>query len=252
MTENKTHKAVTGRGSALGKYQDVMVGSRSLPFLLYFELCSWLGVVPGAVGMLLRRIFWPRLFGSCGRKVAFGRGIVVRHPKRIHLGDAVVISEGCILDARNPDTDRAVTLGNRVILSTNVMLSCKNGSITIGDSTGINAGTIIQSTSGCPVVIGEDGIIGQMCFVVGGGNYNFDRTDLPIRMQGIRDDGGVKIGDNVWLGGKVTVLGGSSIGTGSVVAAAAVVTGSLPPDSMARGIPARVTGSRREGSKECA
>lgn len=169
MVQEKTHKAVTGKGSALGKYQDVIVGNRSLLFLLYYEWCVWLGVVPGALGMLLRQIFWPKLFGSCGRKAAFAKGIVLRHPKRIHLGDSVVIGEGCILDARNQETDRTIVLGNGVILSNNVVLSCKKGCISIGDDTGINTGTIIQSTNNCPVSIGADGIIGQMSFVIGGG-----------------------------------------------------------------------------------
>lgn len=247
MAPKKTHKAITGKGSALTKYQDVIVGNRSFLFLLYFELCAWFGVVPGALGMLLRQIFWPRLFASCGRKVAFASGIVVRHPKRIHLGDSVVISEGCILDARNQDTNQAIVLGNDVILSTNVMFSCKNGTISIGDSTGINAGTIIQSTNNCPVSIGADTIIGQMSFVVGGGSYNIDRLDIPIRMQGIKNDGGVTIEENVWLGGQVTVLGGVEIGAGSVVAASAVLTKSIPPYSIAKGIPAVVTGTRTEG-----
>ena len=252
MTKKKTHKAITGKGSALGKYQDVIVGNRSFLFLLYFELCGWLGVVPGALGMLLRQLFWPRLFGSCGKKVAFGRGIVLRHPRRIHLGDSVVISEGCILDGRNPETNRAIVLDRDVILSNSVVLSCKNGSIAIGQATGINTGTIIQSTNNCPVTIGADGIIGQMCFVVAGGSYNIDRLDVPIRMQGIKEDGGVEIEQDVWLGGRVTVLGGATVGTGSVVAAAAVVTRSIAPYSIAKGVPARVTGSRTEGKKECA
>ncbi len=252
MVAKKTLKAITGKGSILTKYQDVIVGNRSFLFLLYFELCGWLGVVPGALGMLLRQVFWPRLFGSCGRKVAFGRGIVLRHPRRIHLGDSVVISEGCILDGRNPETNRAIVLGRNVILSNNVVLSCKNGSISIGEATGVNTGTILQSTNNCPVTIGADGIIGQMCFVIAGGNYHIGNLDIPTRMQGIKKDGGVEIENNVWLGGKVTVLGGATIGTGSVVAAAAVVTKSIPSYSIAKGIPARVTSSRAEGKEECA
>jgi galactoside O-acetyltransferase len=244
----KTHEAITGKGSALNKYQDVIVGSRSLFSLLYFEWCAWLGSVPGALGMVLRKVFWPGLFGSCGRKVAFAKGVVIRHPKRIHLGNSVVISEGCVLDGRNQETDKAIVLGNDVILANNVVLSCKNGSITIGDATGLNTGTIIQSTNQCPVSIGADNIIGQMSFVVGGGNYNIDRLDIPIRQQGIKDDGGVTLGDNVWLGAHVTVLGGVQVGAGSVVAAAAVLTRSIPPDSIAKGIPAKVTGSRKEGA----
>ncbi|MDD3813788.1 MAG: acyltransferase [Desulfocapsaceae bacterium] len=254
MTDDlkKTHKAITGKGSALTKYQDVIIGNRSLLFLFYFELCAWIGVIPGALGMLLRQIFWPRLFGSCGKKTAFAKGVVLRHPKRIHLGDSVVISEGCILDGRNDETDKAIVLGNDVILSNNVMLSCKNGSIAIGDSTGINAGTIIQSTNHCPVCIGADVIIGQMSFVIGGGNYNIDRLDIPIRLQGIKNDGGVKIDNNVWLGAHVTVLGGVQVGTGSIMAASAVLTRSIPPNSIAKGIPAVVTDTRGEGAEQCA
>lgn len=246
MSENKTHKAITGKGSALTKYQDLIVGNRSLLSLFYFEFCCWLGVVPGAAGMLLRQIFWPRLFGSCGKKQAFAQGIVLRHPGKIHLGDSVIISENCILDARNTDSEKVIVLEDDVILSNNVVLSCKNGTIHIGKATGINSSAIIQSTNNCPVIIAADGIIGQMSFVVGGGSYNLDRFDIPIREQGIKDDGGVHIRENVWLGGNVTVLGGVTIDEGSVVAAGAVVTKSLPPRSIAKGVPARVSGTRKE------
>lgn len=247
--EKKTHRAVTGKGSPLKKYQDVIVGNRSFLFLLYYEWCAWLSIVPGALGILLRQIFWPRIFASCGKKTAFAKGVVLRHPKRIHLGDSVVISEGCILDGRNLDSNRAVVLGNDVILSNNVVLSCKNGVILIGNHTGINSGAIIQSTNNCPVTIGDDVIIGQMSCVIGGGNYNTDRLDIPIRLQGIKNDGGVVIGNNVWLGAHVMILGGVQVGIGSVIAASAVLTRSIPPYSIAKGIPAVVTGSRKEGAK---
>lgn len=243
---DKTHAAVTGKGSALGRYREVVVGSSSLLTFLYYEWCMLLAPVPGALGIALRKIFWPGLFGSCGKGALFGVNIVLRHPGRIHLGTSVVLSEGCILDARNPGTDRAIVLEDDVILSSNVMLSCKNGSIRIGSNAGINAQAIIQSTNGCPVTIGRDVIIGQRCFVVGGGNYNIDRFDVPIRSQGIRDDGGVTVADDVWLGGNVTVLGGVMLEKGVVVGAGAVVTRSMPAYSICRGIPAKVTGTREK------
>jgi acetyltransferase-like isoleucine patch superfamily enzyme len=196
--------------------------------------------------MLLRQIFWPKLFGSCGRKPAFARGIVLRHPGKMHLGDSVIISENCILDARNEQSDRVIVLEDDVILSNNVVLSCKNGTIFLGKGTGINSSAIIQSTNACPVTIAVDGIIGQMSFVVGGGSYNTDRFDIPIREQGIRDDGGVTIRENVWLGANVTVLGGVTIDEGAVVAAGAVVSKSLPSCSIAKGVPAKVCANRKE------
>lgn len=242
----KTHAAVTGKGSSLTKYQDVVVGSRLLLDLFYYELCMFLAPVPGALGMMLRKIFWPRLFKSCGEGCMFGSGIIVRHPGRIRLGNSVIISEGCILDARHESMDTAIDLKDNVILSNSVMLSCKNGSIKISSNVGINAQTIIQSTNNCPVAIGKDCVIGQRCFIIGGGNYHIDRTDIPIRQQGIKNDGGVCLENDVWLGGNVTVLGGVTMSKGSVAAAGAVLTKSIPEKALCAGIPAQIYKIRGE------
>ena len=235
---------MTRKGSALTKYQDVIVGKRSILLLLYFEWCMFLGILPGALGLLLRKVFWPRLFGSCGRGVQFAQHVVVRHPGRIHLGNNVVISEFCILDARTESEDRVLVLGDDVILSNNVMISCKDGAVSIGDRTGVGAQTIIQSTNQCPVSIGDDVMIGPGCYLVGGGNYNVDRLDVPMREQGIKRDSGIQIAADVWLGAKAIVLGGTKIGSGSIIGASSLVTKSVPIRSIAIGSPARVTKSR--------
>ena len=176
----------------------------------------------------------------------FGTGVILRHPGRIHLGSGVVISDGCILDGRNANRQDAIVLGENVMLSNNVMLSCKSGHIHIGDHTGINAQTSIQSTNDCPVSLGRDCIVGQSCLLIGGGSYDISDPELLIREQSIRPDGGVTLEENVWLGGKVTVLGGVTIGTGSVLAAGAVATKSLLPYSISMGTPATVVRSRKE------
>jgi acetyltransferase-like isoleucine patch superfamily enzyme len=195
--------------------------------------------------MVLRAIFWPRLFGACGKGCMFAPGIVLRQPARIRLGRSVVISEGCVLDGRHAAADTSITLGDSVILSNNVMLSCKNGTIEIGDRVGLNAQAIVQSTNACPVSVGADSVIGQRCLIIGGGSYNLDRLDVPIREQGIRDDGGVSIGEDVWLGGNVTVLGGVTMGRGSVAAAGAVLTRSVDDYTVSMGVPARVVRTRQ-------
>lgn len=244
----KTHAAVVDdEGSPLAKYLDVVVGSSSWRDFLYYEFCLALGPLPGAVGMVLRKTFWPRMFGSCGQGTLFGAGIVVRHPGRIRLGRSVIISEGCILDARHCGSEQVIALGDNVMLSNNVMISCKNGSVAIGNDVGINAQTIIQSTNNCPVSIGDDCVVGQRCFIIGGGNYQLDRLDIPVRKQSIKADGGVRLERDVWLGGNVSVLGGVTMGESSVAAAGSVVTRSVPKQTICMGIPAREVKKRRKG-----
>jgi len=241
---NKTHKTITGEGSALAKYQHVIVGDTSISYLLYFELCAWTGSLPGAAGILMRKVFWPRLFGACGKGVTFADNIVLRHPRRIHLGERVILSEGVVLDARHDEQDKVIVLGDDVMLSVNVMISCKNGCVTVGDNTGLSAHTIIHATNDCPVSIGRDGIIGPQCYLAGGGNYHSDRTDVPIREQGIQNDGGVTLADDVWLGARTTVLGGVTMHRGSIAGAGAVVSRDVPQYAICAGVPARVIRQR--------
>ena len=74
-------------------------------------------------------------------------------------------------------------------------------------------------------------------------DHRFADIRLSIRAQGIHKTP-VRIGDNVWIGTKVSVLRGSTIGAGSVIGAHSVVRGNIPPMSVAVGIPAKVIKSR--------
>ncbi len=246
-TAKKTHAEITKQGSALRRYQDVVVGRRSLRATLYYEWCLWLAGIPGALGLMLRGRFWPRLFGACGRGVVFGAGVILRHPHRIHIGDRVVVSDGCILDARNEETDQAVVLGDDIILSNGAIIQCKAGTVRIGARAGIGLHSIIQSTNGCPVSIGDDVVIAPHCYVVGGSNYRLDRLDIPIWRQGIVQDAGVVLDDNTWLGAHVTVLSGATLRRGAVAAAGAVVGGEIPENAICGGVPAKVIKRRSEG-----
>jgi galactoside O-acetyltransferase len=235
----KTHDSVTGGGSLVGKYQDAIIGRRSLSALLYFECCMWLAPVPGALGLLLRRIFWPKMFGACGKGCAFAGNITIRHPGRIRLGARVVISENCLLDGRG-ESDCTISIGDDVMLSNNVSISAKNGEIVIGNDVGINTDCIIQSIAANPVFIGDDCILGQRCLLIGGGSYNTDDLNTPIRTQGNKTDGGVKLENNVWLGAGVLVLGGVTMAKGSIAGAGAVVTKDIDENAVCLGVPAKI------------
>lgn len=105
--------------------------------------------------------------------------------------------------------------------------------------------------------------IGKYCSIaadvkiIAGGEHRLDWittfpfTKFPKEWEGAigieghpATKGDVIIGNDVWIGNGVTILSGVEIGDGAVIAAASVVTGTIPPYSIAGGIPAKVIRSR--------
>jgi acetyltransferase-like isoleucine patch superfamily enzyme len=68
-------------------------------------------------------------------------------------------------------------------------------------------------------------------------------VDRPIKDQGIVKSP-VRIGADVWVGAKASVLRGAQVGAGSVLAAHTVVRGQIPPGSVVAGVPGRVVRNR--------
>ncbi|MGP1459322.1 MAG: sugar O-acetyltransferase [Treponema sp.] len=96
-----------------------------------------------------------------------------------------------------------------------------------------------------PVTVGNNVFVGPNCSLVTPVHPLLSRE----RNGRTRSDGSVfvpeyakpiVIGDDCWLASNVTVCGGALIGRGSVIAAGSVVTGEIPPNSFAGGVPCRV------------
>jgi acetyltransferase-like isoleucine patch superfamily enzyme len=236
------------RRSAFAKYQDLVLGSRSFLRLLAYELVvlftSW---IPGALGLVLRRLAYPWILGSCGRNVTFGQGVVLRHPAKIRLGDDVVVDDLVMLDAKGTN-NRGIVVGNGVFLGRGTILSCKDGDIVLGDH--VNIGFHSEIFSGSSVTVGSHGLFAAYTYLVGGG-HEFERVDVPVIEQERRSQG-IALGENVWLGTGVKVLDGVRIGRDVVVGANGVVTEDLPDGVVAVGIPARVVRRRDDGGSQSA
>jgi acetyltransferase-like isoleucine patch superfamily enzyme len=228
------------RTPALRKYQDLVVGSRSLARLLVYELVmltsSW---VPGALGLLLRKALYPLVLGSVGRGVVFGQGVVLRHPAKIRIGDGVTVDDLVVLDAKG-GTNRGIDIGDGVFLGRGTILSCKDGDIRLGDHT--NLGFHCEVFSGSTVTVGRHGLFAAQAYLVGGG-HEFEAAEAAVIDQP-RTSQGIVLGDNVWLGTGAKVLDGVRIGSGAVVGANAVVNADLPEGAIAAGVPARVLRQR--------
>jgi acetyltransferase-like isoleucine patch superfamily enzyme len=228
------------RTSALAKYQDLVVGSRSLLRLVLYEcvvlFTSW---VPGALGLVLRKVAYPWLLGACGRHVTFGQGVVLRHPHKIRLGDDVTVDDLVLLDAKGTAND-GIRVGDGGFLGRGTILSCKEGDIVLGRQ--VNIGFNCEIFSGSRVEVGDHGLFAAYSYLVGGG-HAFEGLDRPVIEQE-RVSTGITLGRNVWLGTGAKVLDGVTIGSDVVVGANAVVTADLPDGAVAVGVPARVVRQR--------
>lgn len=101
--------------------------------------------------------------------------------------------------------------------------------IILGDHVKISAFSTIMAGYRSKVVIGDNTIIGPSVLIASF-NHGFSRSDIPIRYQTWDEspEKSIKIGDDVWIGGNVTILPGTIIETGSIIAAGSIVKGFVP------------------------
>lgn len=231
-------KLVDPRTSPLQKYLRFAAGPVGIARFAYYEVCmllmSWM---PGAPGYSLRKLFYPAMFAACGKGVTFGRNITIRHASKITLGNHVVIDDNCMLDAKGDDNHMRV--GNSCVISRNNILSCKGGSIEVGDGTNIAQNSLVHAEQDSDVRLGANVIVGAYTYFVGGGNHRYERRDVPMMQQINRSLGGIVVEDDVWFGARVTILDGVTIEKGAILAAGAVVRRNVPSYEIHAGVPAR-------------
>lgn len=227
----------TANASLLQRYQNKALGDSSLLTLVHYEFANLLfGNLPGGLGYLLRKQVYRGLFKRVGGGLILGQGIVLRHPRRIALGDQVAIDDYTLLDASGAG-EAGMSFGNNVIISRNCVIQAKTGPLTLGSRVDIGCNTILSSSNG--IFIGDSVLVAGNCYI-GGGRYLSDRLDIPMVDQGVYSKGPVVIGEDVWLGAGAIVLDGVEIGKGCIVGAGAVVTKDLPAYAIATGVPAKV------------
>ncbi len=107
--------------------------------------------------------------------------------------------------------------------------------ICVGRDTFINSRARFAARHPATITIGERVLIGPDCMFETVNHHLHTDGESPRPAQ----PASILIEDDVWLGARVTVLPGVTIGRGSVIAAGAVVTGDVPPNTLVGGVPAR-------------
>lgn len=157
------------------------------------------------IGNWLRRKYWQKLYPAMGPNFKIERGAVVGQKELVEIGNHFILGE--------------------------------YASITAGDSLGVYIGNHVG--------------IARYSYLRTA-NHRFDSLDTPIMFQEhdyktVRfnnKDYSIVIEDDVWLGSNVTVVSGTHIGKGSVIAAGSVISGVVPPYSVVVGNPGRRVKSR--------
>ncbi|MDX6306599.1 MAG: hypothetical protein QOG23_2057 [Blastocatellia bacterium] len=112
-----------------------------------------------------------------------------------------------------------------------VEISCaRNARLSLGKNVFMNQGVRIACSR--EISIGDNALIGDETVILDNDFHGAGNSPAKIAP--------VRIESDVWLGTRVIVLRGVTIGRGSIVGAGAVVTRSIPPYSFAAGVPAQV------------
>lgn len=122
--------------------------------------------------------------------------------------------------------------------------TCDYGcNVKVGNNTVINHSGVFLDTN--EINIGKHALIGPKSGLYGA----IHPFDVEARNEGIEKAKTINIGDGAWLGGKVTVVPGVSIGKHSVIGAGSVVTKDIPDDVVAVGNPCRIIRKITEDDK---
>lgn len=188
------------------------------------------------------------LFSGCWKlrrigKYSIGFSTVIKSPYKIQTSGGIIIDKKCHIDALSSEGiqfGRNVSIGKYTTIECTGSLRHLGKGLTVGNNVGMGTHGFFGCAGG--IKIGDDTIFGNYVSLHAE-NHNYSDATLPIRLQGVNHKG-ISIGKNCWIGAKTTILDGTKLGDGCIVAAGAVVRGEFPDNVIIGGVPAKIIKNR--------
>ena len=170
---------------------------------------------------------WIRNFiGKVGENTRFERPLSLQGggQRRIKVGSYTYLCHHCILGCwekygKDECYDPEIIIGNHCSIGEYCHITAINR-ITIGD--GLLTGRFVY--------IGDNAH----------GGLSLEEAKIPPHKRKLTSKGEIKIGRNVWIGDKVSIFGGVTIGDNVIIGAGSIVTHDLPDNCLAVGAPAKI------------
>jgi acetyltransferase-like isoleucine patch superfamily enzyme len=162
-------------------------------------------------------------FKHIGANAHIERRVGVMNPQCISIGNNFTARSGAMIRAFTSWEDKTFTpeflIGDGVHLAIDCTINCTHR-IEIGNNCGLGVGSKVMDHMH--------------------GHPEFQDLEVPLMKRALTSRGAVKINDNVMIGAGVVIMPGVEIGENSIVGSNSVVTKSIPPNSIAAGVPAKV------------
>jgi acetyltransferase-like isoleucine patch superfamily enzyme len=206
-------------------------------YALSETLQAFLAWIPGLLGIAARSVVYKLVLHAEGFP-AIEDHVRINRPEDVWLGPGVYLDHGTYLHGGKS--------GLHIGAGSWIMNGCRlhvfnfrdmpQSGIWLGQRTFVGEGSVMRGQGG--IRVGDNVLFGPRTQVLAVDHVFTDPTK-PIMDQGITAQG-IVIEDGCWIGAGAIVLDGVTIGRGTCVGAGAVVTKSIPPHSLAVGVPARV------------
>jgi len=176
-----------------------------------------------------RKAIYNMAFGTQFRY--FGKGCTLEISGQVRIGKNVYIGDHVSLIVEQGAT---LSIADNSFIGESCYIKCFGGMVEIGQDVSINSKSFINGCGG--VSIGNNTRIGTQSIIIAS-NHKFGEPDLLVKDAITKQ--GVNLGENIWLGARVTVLDGVVIPNDSVIGACSLVSKPLPESGVYVGIPAK-------------